>query len=382
MTIDFTAEPKAVLDYLGGKGHALTFDYEEMLHEAHHKAFTVAKVTRLDLLADIHESLMDAQKNGKPFQQWKEELKPTLKQYGWWGETDVTNPKTGEVKTIYVGSRRLQTIYETNMRVSYAQARQATQREGDTEYWRYSAILDSKTRPDHQAMHGVILHRDAAFWQKNYPPNGWRCRCKVRGYTKEQLNAKGWKALEEPPVSMIADPDWAYNPGEGNMAKVWAKKLSDLAANCPEQNAKGKHCKQALYDLAKEETIIDAAKFAKWWKYPKESIPIATVPKKMREAMQTKTHEALLSKDTLEKQKENHPELEWYEYLLINHITTKNDGAIFKDGSIAVVVKGVLDRLYLAVFKVTKDRKEVYCTSFRETDREDITREFAKGEKL
>ncbi len=78
VSFDFSLQPKAAIDYLNNKGYKLSFNYDELAPKAHHESFTVAKVSRLDLLNDIFTSLDDAAKNGKGFQQWQKELKPTL----------------------------------------------------------------------------------------------------------------------------------------------------------------------------------------------------------------------------------------------------------------------------------------------------------------
>lgn len=226
MTYDFTKEPAELVEYLKDKGLKLTFNYEEMMHEAHHKAFTVAKVTKLDLLSDIHTSLQEALKQGKPFSQWKDELKPTLKEKGWWGEVEVTDPKSGEVKDIYVGSRRLKTIYDTNMRVAYATGRYESQMQSDAEYLYYSSVLEQLTRPDHAKMHGTILPKTHPWWDTNYPPNGWHCKCKARAFTKKELESRGLKPSNFTPPN-IADKDWAYHVGKTDRAEeIYKEKIS------------------------------------------------------------------------------------------------------------------------------------------------------------
>lgn len=227
----FDLKPKDALKYLKNKGYKFSFNYEELMFEAHHRAFTVAKIMRLDLLMDVHESLINALEEGKPFEEWKREIKPTLEKYGWLGETTVTDPRTGETKTIYVGSKRLETIFNTNMRVSYNVGRYDQMKALPISvYWRYVAILDNRTRPSHQALHGMIRHRDDPFWQKNYPPNGWNCRCKVTAYSEKDIKDRGWTITPPdtslPPGYTGPDPDWDYNVGEGNK-----QKLNDLLSD-------------------------------------------------------------------------------------------------------------------------------------------------------
>lgn len=220
-TINFTQKPNIAISYIKKKYPKLSFHYDEILHETHHKAFTVAKVTRLDLLSDIQNSLTKARDRGQPFEQWKKELIPTLKAKGWWGTTTVTNPKTKEDKEIYVGSRRLRTIFYTNTRVSYNVGRWQHQEQLlDAPYLRYVAILDENIRPTHKILHGIIRHRDDEFWHTNYPPNGWNCRCRVQAYSMASIKRRGWEDKLKAPATNIADKDWAYDVRKGTLAKV------------------------------------------------------------------------------------------------------------------------------------------------------------------
>ena len=79
------------LKYLKSKGLKLTYHYDEMMHEAHDKAFTVAKVTRADLLDDIHVSLQEALESGATFEEWQKKIKPTLQKKGWYGAVSYTH---------------------------------------------------------------------------------------------------------------------------------------------------------------------------------------------------------------------------------------------------------------------------------------------------
>lgn len=41
----------------------------------------------------------------------------------------------------------------------------------------YSTIGDSRVRPEHKALDGIVRPINDEFWNKYYPPNGWHCRC-------------------------------------------------------------------------------------------------------------------------------------------------------------------------------------------------------------
>ena len=228
MKFDFYAEPTKVVEYLRQKRPEVHFDYDEIMHGAHHRAFTVAKITKLDLLSDVQESLVYAAENGLGFEEWKKSLLPTLAKKGWLGNVDTKDPKTGEIKQIYVGSRRLKNIYNTNMRVAYAVGAYEEAMSSDAQFLRYTAVLDSKTRASHRALHGVILPKDHPFWDTHYPPNAWNCRCKARAYTKQELKSRGWSITENIP-SVEPHPDWAYNVGKtDNLDAVFADKVEKL----------------------------------------------------------------------------------------------------------------------------------------------------------
>ena len=247
--INFNQKPATALKYLTEKQPELHFDYDEIMHEAHHKAFTVAKVTKLDLLTDIQKSLVKARDQGQPFEAWKKELIPTLKKKGWYGKTEVTNPKTGEIKEIYVGSRRLRNIFYTNTRVAYNVGRWEHQDQlEDAPYLRYVAILDNRNRPSHGKNHGVVRHKDDPFWATNYPPNGWNCRCRVQAYSMDSLKSRGWDKGLKAPVHNVADKDWAYDVRTGSRARVEAYR-SKRVLDAP----------KGLKDAAKETLALDEA---------------------------------------------------------------------------------------------------------------------------
>ncbi|AUS04499.1 phage minor head protein [Pseudotamlana carrageenivorans] len=45
-------------------------------------------------------------------------------------------------------------------------------------YWlQYRTAADDKVRESHEALHNTTLPKDDTFWDKFFPPNGWRCRC-------------------------------------------------------------------------------------------------------------------------------------------------------------------------------------------------------------
>jgi hypothetical protein len=221
---DFNLVLQKAIEYLRNKGYKLSFYYYEVEKQAHDRAFTVAKITRLDLLHDMFTSIEEAMQNGTGFKEWQKNIKPTLQQKGWWGEQDITNPQTGEVKTINVDSRRLRNIFKTNMRVAYAKARYEEQIKLPlSKYFQYISALLETTRAEHEALHNTILPNNHSFWDTNYPPNAWGCVCKVRAVSKAWIEKRGLKISGEAPPS-TASKDWDYNVGKtyklGSLSKI------------------------------------------------------------------------------------------------------------------------------------------------------------------
>lgn len=216
ISFSFKQTSDAAHAYLKNKGFKLTFNYDEMKSQAHHQAFTVAKVTRVDLLNDVFTSLNQALETGETFKDWQAKIKPTLQKKGWYGKKEVVDPKTGEIKDIYIGSRRLRNIFNTNMRVAHSVARfKQAKALNVSVFWYYASMLLPKTRDTHAAIHGTVLHKDDVFWRTNYPPNDWGCKCKVRAYSAKQLEKRGLSVSDKTPQS-VAGKDWSYDVGAGS----------------------------------------------------------------------------------------------------------------------------------------------------------------------
>lgn len=193
----FGLEPEQAVAYLKSKGYAITWNWQDMLDQAHDQAFTVAKAMRLDLLSDIRGALETALQDGQTLKQFITALQPTLESQGWWGKQVIVDSQ-GEGELVQLGSpRRLKTIYQTNLQSAYMAGRKATMEEtADTHpYWMYVAILDGKTRPSHRALHGQVFRHDDPIWSAIFPPNGFNCRCRVVALTEAAVKRRGLRIV-------------------------------------------------------------------------------------------------------------------------------------------------------------------------------------------
>lgn len=197
--------PKDAIAYFESKGHQLSWNWQDVWSEAQAKAFTVAKVARMDVLNDIGEAVKTALKEGKTERWFEQHLTPILKAKGWWGKKTVVDSQ-GNAERIQEGSpARLKLIYRQNLQTAYMAGRwkQMTANADSRPYWQYVAVMDSLTRPAHAALNGKIWRHDDPVWRHIYPPNGFNCRCRVRALNERDLLRKG--RFPEPPSKLIQE---------------------------------------------------------------------------------------------------------------------------------------------------------------------------------
>jgi Uncharacterized protein, homolog of phage Mu protein gp30 len=226
--------------------------WADVWQETHHTGFTVARSAGFDILGDIYNAALRAQEQGLLFRDFARDLTPILQKKGWWGRTERFDPLTGEMTTVQLGStRRLRTIFDVNLRVSYAQGRwEQFQLTKDTHpYLCYDCVLDSHLREQHRRWYRIILPVDHPWWRTHYPPNGWKCRCDVYALSLDDLERMGLKVSTPPTDAMVTwvnpttgetllvpegiDPGWAYNPGNTDAAARVAKLAMDKLIDLP-----------------------------------------------------------------------------------------------------------------------------------------------------
>lgn len=89
---------------------------------------------------------------------------------------------------------QIATIYETNTATAFSAGQMATMLEvqEDFPYWQFSAVMDSRTSPQHAALHGKIFRNgDFTF----FPPLRHRCRCTARLLTARQAGRQPQTAM-------------------------------------------------------------------------------------------------------------------------------------------------------------------------------------------
>lgn len=251
-------QPRGAMDALAARGLKLdpSFSWLEAWQEMHADSFTVAKSAGFDILNDIFLALMRSLAEGTTFREFAKQLTEVLQNKGWWGQQLVRDPETGEMIMAQLGSiRRLETIFDANLRVSYAAGHWKRFEESKSyrPYLRYVCILDNRTRPTHALHHNLVLPVDHPYWDVWACPNGWNCRCTLQNLTQgevEQFIAEGIDLKFEPPVIPMRhyvnkrtgeatdlpegiDPGWGYNPGKAGYEAIIAAQLAGKELSAP-----------------------------------------------------------------------------------------------------------------------------------------------------
>lgn len=189
--------------------------WDDIMRQAHDKAFIVAGAQGADLLLDLRMSLIKAIEQGTGIEAFRKDFREIVAKHGWTGWTG----EESQARTAW----RTKVIYQTNMATSYAAGR--WQQLNDPEllkvmpYWQY-VHDDSVIHPRllHQSWNGLTLPHDHPFWLTHFGPNGWGCKCRVKAVTKAKFmqavaNGRGPASAPPPGSTEGIDDGFQYAPG-------------------------------------------------------------------------------------------------------------------------------------------------------------------------
>ncbi len=370
-------KPEEAVAYLKSKGYRFSWNWRDTWREAHAKAFTVAKAMKLDILNDIRESVTAAMDEGLTLDQFRERLAPTLKSKGWWGKVrakDVPgyDPKKSEPdKIVQLGSpHRLKTIYRTNLQTSYmaGKYKRLIDNADDRPYWRFIAVQDKRTRRSHAALHNKVFRYDDPFWDTHYPPLDWNCRCTVQALDAEEV--KEQNIMVETPQSaerLAAETQ----PGEG-----WNYNVGK-AAYQPD-------LEKYDYETARQyiEGAITGPDFKRFFEGKTDgNFPVAALDENYQKEIGAQSQVVLMSGESLKKNKDAHPDIGLSDFQKLQTVIEKASVIVKKQDRILVFIKDN-SKYYFSVIKTTEDKQELFLTSYRHTNKDDIEREKKTGEVI
>ncbi|MEG0920629.1 MAG: phage minor head protein [Comamonas sp.] len=263
--------PKEAVATLQDRGKLTrSYAWQDIWQDEHGVQFTISRLTRLDLLQTIYDAILKSVQGDLSRRDWMQDVEQLLTDAGWWGYKAVTDPADGEIKLTKFDPVRLKLIYDTNTRQAYAAGlwERVERSKKALPYVRYITRGDDRVRDAHRAWDNLTLPVDDPFWQTHWPPNGWRCRCRVmsitkadytRGYsldrpgaeddqnapvvrkplktvapevvTKEYVNPRTGEVAEIP---VGVDPGFAYNPGQARAQALQSQVDGKLKAAHPD----------------------------------------------------------------------------------------------------------------------------------------------------
>lgn len=203
--------------------------WDAMTEAQRRYAFTVAGDGRRAFVAQVQETLATTLREGVSVTEFRKRLGDDLALGGF-------TP---------IRPHHAETIFRTNLATAYGDGRRARMSSPEVAkshpWWQIRCVLDRTTRKTHRAANGVTLPCTDPFWQRAYPPFGFRCRCSIFALRKSgtgassdsfpqlaQLPDKGFTSSgapippPEPPAAMPKKSEEAVSPSEAKEAHAEA----------------------------------------------------------------------------------------------------------------------------------------------------------------
>lgn len=190
--------PDKAVEWMRQRAPKVTHNWADLIGAEHSHAFTVSRLTRLDLVTFMYEEMMKVYDGEQGRGAWKDRVRERLQQAGWWGTKEVLDPKTGKTVRTRFDNRRLNFIWMVNLRRAMLSQtwdnlmlseKYREQRGEPSPMYTYLTAGDDRVRPAHAVMHGVTAPLDHPMWRVWWPPNGYRCRCDAVRLRPEELAA-------------------------------------------------------------------------------------------------------------------------------------------------------------------------------------------------
>ncbi len=216
-------------DYLRARNVEPSAEFYARLEHLRQEAWTLSKISDVEQIEQVKQSLVKALAEGKSFREWQQALTPEM----------LALPRHYQ-----------ETVFRTAMLSSYNGAKWAHFRAhiGRRPILRYIAVNDHRTRPAHHALHGLMMPVDEERWQQLAPPLGFNCRCTMVSLSDKQAKALGYSGAPE------KLPTWEDDHGVSHTAaadKGWGSpERRDLTEYLRQKEAKA-GLGRAVYDEGK-----------------------------------------------------------------------------------------------------------------------------------
>lgn len=344
--------PEAAIEFWKQRAKLTWEEAKGLADGAKARAFYVTGLYRQDLVNLVSDALQKALEDGETLDDFKKRIADVITKQGW-------------------KDYRVETIFRTNMQSAYAAGRyrkmQAVKQ--SRPYWQYLAIMDKRTRPSHAILHGKVYPADHEFWQTNYPPNGFRCRCGVATLSERQVKAQNLTVEEKMPEASVwtapkTKMEYFVNfPGadkgfRNNPYAEWAsggKDILPLICDGLEKAA-------PEISAASVRSLVRGG-FESWAKNPAGEFPLCVLKKADAELIGAKGTVAVISAETMRKQRNHHPELTPEDYAKAQEAVENGEKIRQDERNIAFVLD--MGGGVVVIVKATRDGNELYVTSLR-----------------
>lgn len=230
------------IEFLENKIPTPTAGWADIYGAEHDRAYIVAGIARMDVLADLKAATVAAARDGEGLAAFRQRLRESQAEKGWAFPGDF--------------NRRSRLIYQTNMRTSYGAGREAQMADPALQarlpYKLYRHGGSRDPRPQHLAWDGLVLRADDPWWATHSPPNGWGCRCKAFLVNQRTMDRLGLQLGTAPPLKLRSvtvgqqsgnprtvrvpqgiDPSFEHRPGAtalGDLARLYLDRAAGLPA--------------------------------------------------------------------------------------------------------------------------------------------------------
>lgn len=156
-------------------------------------AFTIAGITRLNILKDVQSAIAHQLEKGVSPEQFREEFQDIMTRRGW-------NPN--------FSPKRINLILSQNIRNAHQYGRWQQMLEPQMlkrrPYWQWVHGDSPNPRPHHLEQNGKVYPADADIW-KAIHPSPFGCRCRAFPLSQRDLHREGLTVSEPPSLSSIAE---------------------------------------------------------------------------------------------------------------------------------------------------------------------------------
>lgn len=140
------------------------------------RAWTVARVSDLGVMKDLHDAVGQAVEGGQGWREFKDSLDSIMVKRGWAG----------------LEPWHAQVVYEQNVMMAQSAGRTTQARDAGLAYWRKLPSVSVTPRPEHMKYDGQVF----TYSQMTPPPWGFGCKCEWEPVFDGELSAADLRRLE------------------------------------------------------------------------------------------------------------------------------------------------------------------------------------------